>query len=314
MKVFLIIIFVILFLILAFSIIATCVFYDYSVRRKEPIKNYIPKPNTHHAEVFPIRKIGREWISKQKIIEESIISFDDLKLVADIIESKKKSDKVVIMMHGFRAQDYDDFALSIKYFGKENYNIILPYQRAHGKSEGKHLTFGIKERFDCRDWIDFAIKRYGKDCQIVLSGVSMGCATVLMTLGFELPKNVKFCIADCGYTKPRSIFADVLKRKYHLPAFPIINFCKIFAKVFANFDMDAYSVEKALEKNKIPVLFIHGDKDNFVPEYMSHENYKACKAEKELLIVPNAEHAVAFLRETDLCWNKIKEKLNLYVK
>ncbi len=289
-------------------------FFDLTMRRKKLRANDDPHEDDPMFEFKDKMNQGRKWIFDQDKDEVYIKSFDNLKLFAEILPSKEKSKKVVIMMHGFRAQEYHDFCCSAKFFYDWGYNVILPHERAHANSEGKYLTYGVKEKFDCKSWIEFAVTKYGEDCQIVIMGVSMGCATVLATLGLTLPKNVKACIGDCGYTEIKKIFSDTLENRYNIPPKLILPIANLYCKVFAGFSYYGYSVTDAMKKATVPTMFIHGSEDVLIPDSMSKENYEACKAQKKLLIVEGAAHAGSFVKETELCAKEVKEFLAEYIK
>ena len=106
-------------------------------------------------------------------------------------------------MHGYRAGGLTDFAGLYRFYHEQGYDLLVPFQRSHGPSEGKYICFGVKERYDCRDWAEYAVCRAGKDCNLYLSGISMGCATVLMAAGLPLPSNVRAMIGDCAFTSPK---------------------------------------------------------------------------------------------------------------
>jgi fermentation-respiration switch protein FrsA (DUF1100 family) len=307
---------VILLIIVLFciSVIISYNLFDMATRRypKKKLDNNNEDAEKIWNKYKPVIEEGKNWIISKKPEEISITSYDGLKLVGYLLLNEKPRNKYLIMMHGYRAQELNDFAASAKYFYEDGYNLVFPDERSHGKSEGQYICFGIKERFDCKSWIEYIINRFGNDSIIMLMGVSMGCATVNMTLGFDLPSNVKGVIADCGYTSPRNIFAHVIKDSLHMPLFPFINMSGWFCKKIAGFGIDDYSTLSAFKDNKIPVLFIHGNKDDFVPIEMSYKNYDACKAPKDILIIDNAPHAMSFLYDTEKCWNKIKEFLDKY--
>lgn len=175
------------------------------------------------------------------------------------------------------------------------FNVLLVDQRAHGESEGKYLTFGVNERFDCLSWASYAAERFGNDVKIYLYGISMGASTVLMASALPLPKSVSGIVADCGYTSPKDIIFSVL-RDHHVPAAPVYAVARLGAKLFCGFDLDSASAPDALSRSHIPVLFIHGDDDRFVPCRMSRENFEASAAEhKKLLIVHNAGHGLSYM-------------------
>ena len=121
----------------------------------------------------------------------------------------------------------------------------------------------------------------------------MGAATVLITSGKELPKNVVGVLADCGYTSAKDIIKKVI-RDMKLPANILYPFAMLGAKLFGKFDLDETSPIEAVKRSKLPTIFFHGDTDDFVPCYMSEENFKACKAPKKLVIIKGAGHGIAF--------------------
>ncbi len=202
----------------------------------------------------------------------------------------------ILLFHGYRSAAEIDFGPVVSFYDQLGYELVLVDQRAHGKSSGSWIGLGILERFDCLSWIRFLNETYG-ELPTFLNGVSMGCTTVLMALGLPLPQNVKGVIADCGFTSPKEMIATVFCRKTHLPAFPIIPVLSLFSKLFCGYYFGEYSVPQALKSNRIPILFIHGTEDRFVPPEMTERNYEACAAEKELLLVEGAAHATAYLQD-----------------
>ena len=284
-------------------------FFRISILRQEPKPQKFDNPDDPWAKIEPILAKGREFIFSRPCEEWEIKSDDNLKLWARFLpaydENGNVSKNVVLMMHGYHSFNNNDFAVSAKYVAEAGYSILLPNQRSHGNSEGKYICFGIKERYDCKKWIEETISRLGPDTKIILMGVSMGCATVTMTLGLNLPDNVKGCISDCGYTSPAEEFRDILHKSYHLPDFPFMYTQKMYCKLLADFDIDGCSTVDVLKKQKRPVLFIHGGIDTFVPTRFSYENYEACTAEKELLIIDNATHAQSFPLAPEKCWESV---------
>jgi fermentation-respiration switch protein FrsA (DUF1100 family) len=204
-------------------------------------------------------------------------------------------------MHGFHSTQ-KDFVCAVDFFLSLGYNVLLAAQRAHGESEGKWITFGAKERYDCRSWCHYLVNRFGDGIGIVLDGISMGAATVLMATELDLPKNVKAVMADCGYTSPWEIVCDVAKRSMHIPKYPFMPLFRLVTKLTAGFDLKEVSAVTAMEKNtKYPVQFIHGLADDFVPHEMSVRNYEACRAPKRLISIPNAGHGLSFLVDEPTC-------------
>ncbi len=206
---------------------------------------------------------------------------------------------VNIMFHGYRSLALRDFSGGAQLAMECGCNALLVDQRAHGKSEGRCLGFGILERRDLLDWVNYVIGRFGPDTKIILTGMSMGAATVLMSTDLELPKNVVGVIADCGYSSARAIIRKVLRDEMHLPVAPAYALVKIGARIYGGFDLEETTAPLSLSKAKVPVLFIHGEDDRFVPCDMTRENYSACASEKTLLTVPNAGHGISYLTDYD---------------
>ena len=199
--------------------------------------------------------------------EAVVTSYDGLRLFGKCYIASADA-PWLIMLHGYRSGAERDFCGGLKFGIDSGFNVLLVDQRAHGKSEGKCLTFGIKERYDCLTWINYVISQAGGSCKIALYGMSMGAATVLMAAGSGLPKNVACIVADCGYTSPKAIIKKVI-REMHYPVFPTYALVRLGGMLFGGFDIEEYSAVQAMEKCDIPVLFIHGDDDRFVPCDMS---------------------------------------------
>ena len=228
--------------------------------------------------------------------EAVVTSYDGLRLFGKCYIASAEA-PWLIMLHGYRSGAERDFCGGLKFGIDSGFNVLLVDQRAHGKSEGKCLTFGIKERYDCLTWTNYVISQAGGSCKIALYGMSMGAATVLMAAGSGLPKNVACIVADCGYTSPKAIIKKVI-REMHYPVFPTYALVRLGGMLFGGFDIEEYSAVQAMEKCDIPVLFIHGDDDRFVPCDMGRENHRHCRAEgKKLLIVPNAGHGMSYMSD-----------------
>lgn len=223
------------------------------------------------------------WLKEQPLEKISITSNDGLNLVAFTLPAETAVGTVVLV-HGYHSEPFREYAVLARMYHNLGYNIVMPYQRTHGESEGKYITFGIKERFDILEWVKKANSMYGSDKPLFIHGISMGCATSVMTLGLDLPTNVKGVIADCGFTSPHEIIWKVLKKDMKIPTAPLIlRLGGFMTERLAGFNMYEYSTTEALSVNlardeQIPVLFIHGDADEFVPIEMSERNFTQCLA------------------------------------
>ncbi|MBQ7292635.1 MAG: alpha/beta hydrolase [Clostridia bacterium] len=252
---------------------------------------------------------GYKKLLKQPLEDVYITSRDGLKLHATLIETENAT-KTVIFSHGWRSHAFFDFSCIWEYYLSHKFNVLLIDHRAHGKSEGKYICFGIKERYDLIDWANFINLRFGTHKKIFFSGLSMGSATVMMALGTEgLPSNVVGASCDCGYTSPKDIFKHVLKSKFHLPSFPFINVASLISKLTARFDFDEFSSEEGLKKAKVPIIFIHGTEDGFVPIEHTYRNMKSCASEYSQAIIENAGHGMSYLTDKESVIQKIEALL-----
>ncbi|MDO4489017.1 MAG: alpha/beta fold hydrolase [Eubacteriales bacterium] len=216
----------------------------------------------------------------------------------------------LIMFHGYKSGAERDFCGGMPYGVKSGYNVLLVDQRAHGRSEGRCLTFGVKERHDCLTWINYVLSVAGPDAKIVLYGMSMGAATVLMAAGLELPGNIVGIVSDSGYSSPSGIIKKVLKDR-HFPQFPTYSLLRLGGMLFGGFDIEEASAVMAMESCDIPVLFIHGEDDRFVPCEMGIENYEHCKSEhKMMLTVPGAGHGISYMVDRPAYLNAVNSFLD----
>jgi len=201
--------------------------------------------------------------------------------------------RIIIAMHGWRSTWARDFCASADFLHNSDCNILYVEQRGQGSSGGDYMGFGMTERYDCLAWINFAVSMQ-TGLPIYLMGISMGASTVLMATGLELPSDVKGVISDCGFTSANEIFKHVAS-SLHLPYATRKSDVEALCKEKINIGASELSTTDALKNNKLPVLFVHGSDDGFVPVSMTYENYKACAGPKRLFIVPGADHGASYL-------------------
>ncbi len=248
-----------------------------------------------------------EMLENSGCEQVEIISHDGLKLVGHYHNCENPK-RVIIAMHGWRSKWSNDFCAISDFWHNNDCCVLYAEQRGQGNSDGDYIGFGLMERYDCLDWINWINSNITDELPIYLCGVSMGATTVLMTAGLELPKNVRGIIADCGFTSPHAIWKHVVENNLHMPYDGIrSNIINKMCKKKINIGAKDYSATDAMKKCEIPVLFIHGTDDCFVPVEMTYENYKACAAPKRLLVVPGAEHAMSYFVNKTEYENKVTE-------
>ena len=235
-----------------------------------------------------------------------ITSADGLKLHATYFPCRE-SKKIAICFHGYTSEGRNDYSTLAIFYHANGYNLLLVDQRAHGQSEGKYIGFGCLDRHDALLWIKEMVKKHGEDCRIVLHGDSMGGSTVLMTTGLELPPQVKAAVSDCAFTSAWEVFSSVLWNSYHLPPFPIMQISNKMVQRRAGYGLDECNAKIEVTKSKIPILFMHGNEDSFVPCSMVYDLHDACRTEKKLVIIEGAGHVESCYKNPELYEGSIEE-------
>ncbi len=278
----------------------TLYFYNRTMKRGNAKTDRTMKmAGTDWEKYFPLMEERKGFVMEQQHRDVYMTSFDGLKLHATYFPAIENTDikKAVICFHGYTGEGLSNHVAIADYFLKHGYAMLLPDARAHGESEGEYIGFGCLDRKDALGWIKWLIGECGEDVKIMLHGTSMGGATVLMTSGLKLPANVRGIVSDCGFTSPKEVFTYVLNSMYHLPAFPAIQGADLLNKKLAGYGMDECNAKYEVQKADVPILFIHGSADTFVPCSMCHEIYDNCRSPKRKLIVEGAAHAESYYKE-----------------
>ncbi len=243
----------------------------------------------------PFHAAMKDWTDdiRQRPHESvSIISHDGLTLRGKLYIYTPDA-PVELMMHGYKGNAERDLCGGVARAFAMGHSVLIPNHRASGDSDGHVITFGILEHRDCLRWIDFLRERHGETHPLILSGVSMGAATVMMAGGCDLPPNVRYILADCGYSSQKEIIRKVIREK-GLPAGLLYPFVKLGARLYGGFDLEATSPMEAIRRCRVPVIFAHGDADGFVPCDMSRALFEACPTPKRLIIIPGADHGLCY--------------------
>ena len=255
------------------------------------------------------RMENEKWLKENA--REVEIESKKIQLHSYEVKNKKESKIWVIAVHGYT--DSASFMVnSAKQFLNYGYNVLMPDLRAHGKSGGKYIGMGWLDKEDIVLWIDYLIATY-ENIKIILYGISMGAATVMMTSGEKLPSNVRMVIEDCGYTSAWDEMAHELKYLFKMPTFPAIYNANFITRIRAGYSLKKASCIKQLKKSKLPILFIHGDKDNFVPFYMLDKLYEAGGSKKEKLVIKGAGHAEAQWINPEKYWHTVRKFIKRYL-
>lgn len=292
---------------LAVLVLATywCYRMAFFADRSVPQEEYpVPKGEIYE----PYHEQMKSWIRQIREMPHEnveITSFDGLKLCARYYEYAPDA-PIELLFHGYRGTADQDMSGGVLRCFLVGHSALLVDQRACGMSEGNKITFGINESRDCHSWISFVRQRFGENRKIILCGMSMGASTVLMAAGRPLPSNVVGVLADCGYTTPKEIICKVI-RQLKLPAKLCYPFVRLGARVFAGFDLEEDSSLEAMARCQVPVIFFHGEDDDFVPCDMSRRNYEACTAPKRLITVPGAGHGLSYFLQSERYLQEVRD-------
>lgn len=228
--------------------------------------------------------------------EVSVTSFDGLTLRGKLYEYAPGA-PIELMLHGYRGAAEKDMCGGVRRCFAVGRSALVVDQRACGTSDGSVITFGVNERRDCLSWVDYMVKRW-PERKIILTGISMGAATVVMAAGEKLPGNVIGVLADCGYSTAKEMILKTIG-KMNLPPKLAYPFVKLGARLYGRFDLEETSPIEALKTCKVPIIFFHGEADDFVPCDMSRRMHAACPTRSALYTVPGAGHGLAYPVDKD---------------
>ena len=278
----------------------------YSPKRKPKDPEVIDIPEGQIYEVY--RADMEKWARMTRAMpheDVEVRSFDGLTLRGKFYEYAPGA-PIELMLHGYRGcaeRDMPGGALRSHRVGR---SALVVDQRASGSSDGKVISFGINERKDCLTWVNFMIQKFGPDVKIILTGISMGGATVMMAAGEDLPRQVIGILSDCGYSSPKEIICKVMA-EMKLPSKFLYPLVKLGARLFGKFDLEETSAVEALQRCQKPVIFFHGEEDAFVPCEMSKACFDACAAPKRLVTIPQAGHGLAYPVDPELYIRELKD-------
>lgn len=240
---------------------------------------------------------------------------DGTRAHAVLIRSTKANGRTAVVVHGYTNNSIDMLHIARIYNKEMHYNIVLPDLHGHGLTGGNDIQMGWKDRIDVLKWIEMAPKTFGisaDSMRIVVHGISMGAATTMCVSGEKTPKYVRCFVEDCGYTSALDEFKHELHGRYSLPAFPLLYTASWLTKAKYGWSFKEASPLKQVAKCTKPMLFIHGDKDTFVPTWMVYPLYEAKPHPKKLWIAPGSGHAFAYRDHRKEYIKKVEEFVNQY--
>lgn len=301
---------------LVFQVAGSFFFYNLAIKRGP--KDFLTgnadlKVSAETMEVF-LNGDWRQWVNDQPYEEMKLTSRDGLELQGYFLEAKKPSNKLVILTHGYLGHAKQMGLYGQFYYEQLGYNIFMPNARGHGRSGGDYYGFGWPDRLDLIDWTKLLVQKLGQDTEVVYHGLSMGAATVLMASGEEeLPAQVEAIVADSPYASVYELFSYQMDRMFHLPAFPLLDNMSILTQAKAGYSLKEADALSEVKRTDVPILYIHGNADTFVPTEMTKMLFNATKSEKDLLLVDGANHGEAFVKDEAAYKQKLVEFLGRHI-
>lgn len=213
--------------------------------------------------------------------------------------------RIAFLVHGYRSEHAETAGMYYDYYSSRGFDLFCCDHEAHGESEGRYIGFAAFEDGDCLRWIDFLLRRFGGDLQIVLHGFSMGACTVLK-MADRCPGNVKFIVEDSGFADARDQLRGMLG-----PLYPPL---RLLHRYLAGVELADGDARPSLEQARVPILFVHGREDPMVPFSNAPALFEGYRGEKDCLYVDGARHVESMHAAPEAYAAKLDGMIRRYVK
>ena len=264
---------------------------------------------------YPCLKPWVDSLKQAQALKDTFIySPDHVKLHAYYVASSHPTARTAVIVHGYTDNAIRMMMIGYLYNKKLDFNILLPDLRNTGLSGGNAIQMGWADRKDVMQWMEVAHRIYGDSTRMAVHGISMGAATTMMVSGEPQPDYVKCFVEDCGYTNVWDQFSKELKEQFGLPQFPLMYTADWLCRLEYGWGFKEASALKQVARCHLPMFFIHGDKDDYVPTWMVYQLYEAKPQPKELWVVPEADHAHSYLFNTEEYTQKVKAFVDPYIR
>lgn len=247
------------------------------------------------CEEYPFLEGWIDSLRRTGALRDTVIAgTEGERLHAIYAAAPQPTDRTAVIVHGYTDNAVRMLMIGYLYNHDLGFNILLPDLHYHGESEGRAIRMGWRDRLDVLKWMEVANAIFGGNTRMVVHGISMGAATTMMVSGEAQQPYVKCFVEDCGYTSVWDQFAKELRGQFSLPTFPLLHVASWLCDLRYGWNFREASALGQVARCDRPMLFIHGDVDDFVPTRMVYPLYEAKPGEKELWVVPGAAHAVSY--------------------
>ena len=258
----------------------------------------------------------RPWVDSLNaagaLRDTTITDSQGLRLHAIYAAAPAPTGRTAIIVHGYTDCAVRMLMIGYLYNHDLGCNILLPDLHYHGASEGRAIRMGWLDRLDVLRWMEVADGIFGGNTQMVVHGISMGAATTMMAAGEPQKPYVKCFVEDCGYTSIWDEFSNELKTSFGLPAFPLLYTANWLCDLKYGWNFREASALRQVAKCELPMLFIHGGADDYVPTWMVYPLYEAKPGHKELWVVPDAAHAFSYRDNREEYTRRVGEFVGKY--
>ena len=234
------------------------------------------------------------WYDGLKKENYTVTSRDGTALHVQALFNPAPTDHFVLISHGYTDNRFG----ALKYAGLYldlGFNVIVYDLRGHGENERTFCTYSVRESMDLDALIRDSRARYPSAKHFGLHGESLGAATTVACLKYRPP--VDFAVADCAFAEIESVLRSGL-RAMHLPG-GLVRLASVCAKLRYGYSFREMRPIDSLPDNRIPVLFLHGEKDALISPEHSRRMKEANGGYSELYLIPGAAHAMSVLTDRE---------------
>lgn len=266
----------------------------------------VPETDSWYATIKKVHESLDEISGKPHETLE-ITSHDNLKLKG--IYYPGNSNVTVICTHGYTSHAEREWAFPGLFYLSLGYNVLIPYQRAHGISEGKYITFGALEHLDMMNWVN-KVNEINPNGKIILQGLSMG-GGILLFLSDKEMENVKCLVVDAPNVSIENVFKDISTQIFNGGADKVAAFAsKRFEQEFGC-DIKKFEALDIVANGKYPILLSAGSEENM--EELFGKIKKANPKETVEVILPGCNHGNGMYKQTKMYQEVIKEFVEKWV-
>ena len=287
---------------------------SYALQPREAMRGKHASAYEYMYDEYPFLRTWVDSLDRRGALRDTVIAGrSGERLHALYIAAPEPTDRTAVVVHGYTDEAVRMLMIGYLYNHDLGYNVLLPDLYGHGGSDGRAIRMGWLDRLDVLRWMEVANEIFGGDTRMVVHSISMGAATTMMVSGEELPSYVKCFVEDCGYTSVRDQFAKELGERFGLPAFPLLDVADLLCRVKYGWGFREASALEQVRKCDRPMLFIHGDADDFVPTSMVYPLFEAKPGDKELWVVPGAAHAMSYRDNREEYTQRVARFVERYV-